>query len=365
MKRKVLLTSGGTGGHIFPALAVAKELQDKYKCEVLFAGGNLSQNPFFETQFNFQDVACAPWKLSLTQFYKGPFNLVKGVSSALHLIRTYKPDFVVGFGSFYTLPVLVAAKIAGVPLFLDEQNSIPGKVNRLFSPLAECTFIHFPTAQQKLMGKSQFGAFPLRSQFKKGLVSAQEARKAFQLDPDVTTILVFGGSQGAKRINRLFSEAALFHIKDHVPDFQVLHFTGDHTDAELLMQRYVNCNIGSYVRPFEKRMELAWAAADIAVTRAGAASIAEQIEFEVPGVLIPYPFATDKHQDINADFLADAGLAVKANESDLTPQILAYKVRDALVNILDKENAFKKFKNKYFSNPISDEIIQWITKHKN
>lgn len=360
-KPRILITSGGTGGHIFPAIALAETLRNEHNCSIMFVGGKLSKNPYFEKEnFPYQEIECAEVNFSLKTLFRSPLKIAKGVREALWVLNQFKPDLVVGFGSYYTLPVLIATKMLGIPLILHEANSIPGKVNRLFAPFAEKTFVHFPCTQTLLRGKSVVAGMPLRKNFQKALISQEEAKKAFQLDPTCPTLLVFGGSQGAKRINELFSSAAVFHLKPMLPSFQVLHFTGNHSESELLMGRYVSGNVAAYVRPFEKRMDLAWAAADLAVTRAGASSIAEQIEYEVPGILIPYPAAADKHQDKNADFLEESGLIVKLSEIDLTPQALAAKIQEVFVEADTRTAEFKKYKKKVFDHPLPTQIMQWL-----
>ena len=250
---RILLATGGTGGHIYPAIALAEELMEKHAV-VLFAGGQLSSNPFFlNSQFQFKNVDCgklykSPW-LSLKAMAK----VCKGVCQSIKILRKFKPSLVVGFGSYYTFPVLMAAKLLQIPLFLHEANGVPGKVNRIFAPFAETIWVNFPISQLYFKTKSFIAGLPLRSQFNKGVISKEEARIAFQLDPNRITLLVFGGSQGSKRINQLFSEAAIFHLLDLLPEFQVIHITGTREDAELSMERYVSRGIPAYVRPFEKK----------------------------------------------------------------------------------------------------------------
>lgn len=364
MKPRILLTVGGTGGHVFPAVALAEELSSKYDCDILFAGGKLGQNPYFEKKvFDYREVDCGKLSIVPWKFLLSSYSMVKGVFESLRIISRYNPDAVIGFGSYYTLPVIVASKLLGRPIFLHEANSIPGRLNRWLAPFAEKTWVHFPAAAALLKGNVAFGGMPLRPNFRKGLVTKEAARRHFQLDPSLMTILVFGGSQGAQKINALFSEAALFHFKDYLAPFQVLHFTGNHADAAKLMERYVSGGIPAYVRPFEKRMDMAWAAADIAVTRAGAASIAEQIEYEVPGVLIPYPYATDAHQDKNADFLVETKLAMKVVEEGLTPQSLTGKIHDLCSQAPVRCAQFREYKLANLSEPLSQQIFNWLKTH--
>lgn len=363
-KRTVLITTGGTGGHVFPAIALAEELEKDYNCSIYFAGGKLSQNRFFEGEkWSFQDITCGQLGWSPFKVIRGVMAILKGMWESYRLIKQLNPDAVVGFGSYHTLPVLLAATLNRSPFFLHEANSIPGRVNRLFAPMAEKIFVHFPQTRKFLGSSAVVGGMPIRNLFRKGQVSREEACKAFQLSPKQPVILVFGGSQGAKRLNDLFSCAAVFHLKESLPNLQILHFTGSHDECQKMMECYVSAQIPAYVRPFEKRMDLAWAAADMAVTRAGAASIAEQLAYGIPGILIPYPYATDNHQSSNADFFVHTGLGIKIEETGLTPQVLAQKVKDVFSNLTVYHDKFGLYQQHHLEISIAKQINQWVNSH--
>lgn len=360
---RVLIAAGGTGGHIFPAQALAEDLLQK-GYEILFVGGKLSQNPYMDKErFRFKEIPCGQLKKNPLEFLREAYQLIRGVVESVKEMWAFDPNFVIGFGSYHALPVLIAAKLFRKPIFLHESNSIPGRVNRLLAPFVEGTCVQFPSAKKLLKGHIILGMTPLRSNFYKGIKGAEESRKYFQLAPHMLTLLVFGGSQGSKRLNELFSGAALYHLKDMLPPFQILHFTGNHHEAEKLMERYVRGDVTAYVRPFEKRMDLAWTAADFAITRSGAMSIAEQMEFEVPGILIPFPHSTDKHQDKNADFLVEIGLATKLAEADLTPQFLAAKIQESLFTKEESVQKIQNYKSQYSLPSFSEIIMKWINRH--
>ena len=224
--------------------------------------------------------------------------LIKGMSESRRVLTKFSPDLVVGFGSFFTFPVLAAAWMKHIPILIHEQNAIPGKVNRLFSSVAITTAITFPYSSSLLKGNSTLVQFPLRSRFQKDERINKDAWDYFGLTPGRVTLLIFGGSQGANRLNTLFFEAA--HLMgDH---FQVLHFTGKEESAEMAHALYAKLKIQAYVKPFENRMDLALQVADLAVTRAGAATISELIASETPAILIPFPYATENHQLKNAEY---------------------------------------------------------------
>lgn len=356
---KIVLAVGGTGGHIFPALALGEELSAKYGCDVHFAGGRLKDNPYLKGEAcSLHEVSCGKLSKNPFELFKQFYYLIKGVKESVVLLRKLQPEVVIGFGSYYSLPLLIGSKLLGKKVFLHEGNSVPGRVNRLFSPYAERVWVQFPSAKERLKGSAALGNLPLRKNLRRGVVAPAEARKAFQLDPQLITILVIGGSQGAKNLNALFSESVLFHLRELLPPFQVIHSAGSHAETERLMERYVSAQIPAYVRPFIKNMHEAWSAADLCVTRAGAGTIVEQFEFEVPGILIPYPHATDNHQELNADYLESTGLAKKALESSLTPQILSRMIQELYISANHKQAAFRKYKESHHLHHLSEQIIE-------
>lgn len=356
---RILMAVGGSGGHLFPAIALAEELESKYGCKVEFAGGKLSSNPFVAGRKElFHEVSCGMLSKNPIEFLKQSFSLVRGVKQSVDLIRRFQPDVVIGFGSYHSLPLLIGSKLAGKKLFLHEGNTIPGKVNRLFAPWAAKTWIQFPSAQQYLKTPAALGGLPLRKELRRGAYTPEEARACFQLDPRLITLLVIGGSQGAKKLNALFSAAALFHLRELLPEFQVIHSTGSHEETELLMGRYVSKSIPAYVRPFIRNMAAAWSAASFSITRAGGASLAEQFEFEVPGIVIPYPFASDDHQSKNGDFLVQTGLGIKLMEEGMTPQSLAAKIQDFYIGAEDRISKFQAYKMAHPIPPLSEGIME-------
>jgi len=303
--KKILFAVGGTGGHLLPAQALARELTEEY--EVLFGGGKLSSNRYFHRDlFSYRDVASStPLRGSPV---RAAFELGRGVKQSLSLFKDYKPDLVVGFGSFHSFPILAAAKLKKVPYLLVEQNALPGRVNRLFASGALFSAIQFEEAKRFLKGKAQQATIPSWS---KEATEKGEARLYFDLDPDLFTLLAFGGSQGASAINVAVSRLSLQH------PFQVLHFCGDESEVMGLKKVYRERGILACVKPFEKKMENAWSAADLAICRSGAATLAEMISYGVPAVLIPWPEATDDHQTKNAEALNGLGGAYLVAQSEL------------------------------------------------
>lgn len=323
MIKRIVITAGGTGGHLYPAQGFAQQLSKQHPdYECLFVAGGLASSRYFNQQaFPFEEVNCGPLlSRHPIKLIKGWGRILKGFYQSLAVLRRYRPDVIVGFGSYYTVPVLLAAKWLRIPIVLHEANSIPGKANKWFAPFAISTGVHFPYTISQLKGPAVEVGLPLREGYQRHLISKAEACRYFQLEADRQIMLVFGGSQGAKAINHLMEKILQEGYQLNV---QVIHLTGESQAVPLLQCLYRQKGVKACVKAFEHQMQYAWSAADVFIGRSGASTIAESLEFEVPGVLIPYPHATDNHQEKNADFLVKTvGGAVKILESALTPQKL-------------------------------------------
>ncbi len=351
---KILIATGGTGGHIFPAQALAIELLEQ-NFELLFVGGGLKTNRYFDRRrFAYKQVASAsPLK---GNFFKSVFKIGKGILEALRIMKQFRPDVVIGFGSFYTFPVLTAARLRRVPIVLFEPNAIPGRVNRFFSKSALLSAVQFSEAGSHLLGNIVEVKMP-RGEKKPSDVAL--ARDYFYLDPNCFTFLVFGGSQGADSINRFFSET----IRNVSSTFQIIHITGKTESAEIIRRKYEKAGLRACVKAFEERMDLAWSAASVVICRSGAATLAEQISFEVPGILVPFPKAVDDHQTKNALFVEkEVGGAITCPESVLSADYLKQLIEKIMLpdqfNLMKKALASFKLddRKKEFSKVISDIV---------
>ena len=300
MRKKILFAVGGTGGHLFPAQALAKELREMGgEIEILFGGGRLGENPFFQKElFAFKEV-CGGSPFRGNPF-SSAFKLARGVQQSIKICKDFSPDLIVGFGSFYSFPLLAAAKMKKVPIFLVEANALPGKVNTLFSAKAKLCAIQFQESAEHFKGMSSVVKMPIWSK-EAHPITKEEARRSYGLGEKTFTLLVFGGSQGARAINE-----AMFDADLQFP-YQVIHFTGDEAD---LKKRYQERGVNCVIKPFEKEMHKAWRAADLAICRAGAGTLAEILAFEVPAILVPWPGASDNHQLKNAYAMEKRGCAL-------------------------------------------------------
>ena len=342
MGLNIIIAAGGTGGHLFPAQALALELIQKHPdIQITFIGAGLKKNSYFKKDlFPFVDIESGtPFRRHPVQILKALLKISKGLTRSLQFIRKKKPDLIVGFGSYHTFPAIYAAKLKKIPIIIFESNALPGRVNRFCSKWAKISAIQFSHASDYLKSQSICVQMPLLR--KEEGISKKEARAYFGLEEEKLTFLIFGGSQGAQSINRFICGALQPLIQKGIK-FQVIHIVGDPKRAEKLEEVYKKHQILACVKTFEEKMEYAWTAADLSISRAGSATLAELIEFTVPSILIPYPFGTENHQLKNAAFVTDEIKgAVTLEEKGLRGFILAKEV----IHLLDNDHeALKEMK---------------------
>lgn len=320
MPKTIVLAAGGTAGHLFPAQKVATDLTERLSCTTLFAAKGLSTNPRFDkNRFTGVDVEAGPASL------KGIFANIRGIKQSVALLKKTRPDLVIGFGSYHSFPVLVAALLCRVPVILHEANRQPGRVNRLLSRFAAFTAVFFPDTP--LSGMRVVADIPLRCPVETA-PSRDEALQHYGLC-NLPTVLVFGGSLGAEKVNDLACKSVCL-LAEKMP-LQVLHFTGNAASAEDIQKRYRQAGVTGVVRDFEHEMSCAWMAADLVVCRSGASTVAEQLAFSVPALFIPYPQAADLHQDANAAYVQDVvGAAKLLKQSLLCEHALRNHIEEAL-----------------------------------
>jgi UDP-N-acetylglucosamine--N-acetylmuramyl-(pentapeptide) pyrophosphoryl-undecaprenol N-acetylglucosamine transferase len=322
----LLVAAGGTGGHVFPGLALARTIvQHDPEATVRFAGTDrgIETRAVPEAGFALDLLPILPLSRRLAkETLLAPFAAVNGTVAARRLLREHRFDVVCGMGGYVTLPVAMAAKLEGVPVVLHEQNAVPGIANRLAARVArriavgvDAAAAAFPPERTVVVGN------PVRPELARLDRAAlhDEAVAAFGLDPERRTLFVFGGSQGSRRIN-----TAVVAATAHWPDpaaVQVLHACGRRDEAEVRAAWAEADPDGRgllvKVVPFVDRMDLAYAAADLAVTRAGAITMAELTAAAMPAVMVPLPHATADHQAANARAVAAAGGAVVVDDAAL------------------------------------------------
>ncbi|MEO0262626.1 MAG: UDP-N-acetylglucosamine--N-acetylmuramyl-(pentapeptide) pyrophosphoryl-undecaprenol N-acetylglucosamine transferase [candidate division WOR-3 bacterium] len=281
---KFIIITGGTGGHIFPALRIKEEMEKENFKVIFVLGGNL-RIPFEEKLIY---ISAAPFMgKDIKAVLKNVFINIKGIYESINLLSK-NPFPIIATGSYASFPLLFYAFIRNIPYFILEQNSIPGRVNKIFSKKARINFLGFEEAKNYLKGKKIFVGNPLRK-FKE--IERNEARKILNLKEDEKVILIFGGSQGSRFLNNLGIE-----ISKIMEDYKFILVSGKNFYEEIKEKKRENI----ILFPFYKEMEILYTACDVAITRAGGITIYELLYFGIPSLLIPFPYATDNHQFYNA-----------------------------------------------------------------
>ncbi|MBI4377247.1 MAG: undecaprenyldiphospho-muramoylpentapeptide beta-N-acetylglucosaminyltransferase [Elusimicrobia bacterium] len=321
--QRIVIAAGGTGGHFYPGLALARALRER-GWQVLFvlrrdesAARTLEAENIPSVEIELSGLPRKPSKLWLSL----PFRLLSAMLLLRRVLRDFRPSVVLGMGGYLTVPLVLAAAVAGVPRAVHESNAVLGLANRLASLLG-ARLLWGLVARG---GAGHLTGTPIRSSLWKS-AATDRARTALSLEPELPTLLVFGGSQGARALNLKVPAALRQAAKGR--SFQVLHLTG-RSDPEPTRRAYSGASFPAQVRSYLEEMYLAYGAADLVLCRAGASTLAELAAQMKPAVLVPYPYATGNHQQANARVLESVGAATVLPEGEL-PGRLPVLIRDLL-----------------------------------
>lgn len=324
-----VIACGGTGGHLFPGLAVAEVLRERGHEVLVFISEKEIDTLAVEgrtADFRIEKLPTvalpspfSPAVLAFARRFNESLSLCRGI------FRKFNPHVVLGMGGFTSTAPVIAGRMRGIPTFIHESNAYPGKANRHTARFVRAVFLGFQECVAFFpKARTEFTGTPIRSSLQR--IERGEAREKLGLDSQTPTLLVMGGSQGASGINQAMIKALA--ALQGIP-LQVIHLTGSR-DARLLEDNYRRENIAAYVAAFHHQMEEVYSAADMAVSRSGAASLAELAAFSLPAVLVPYPYASDDHQTRNAGIFVRANAAVLVKEPDLSGDLLGKKIRELL-----------------------------------
>ena len=336
-QKTALIMAGGTGGHIFPGLAVAEELRARgWRVHWLGAPGSMESRIVPQHGFPLEliDFSGVRGK-GLATLALLPLRLLRAFWQALQVVRRVQPDVVVGLGGYITFPGGMMGVLCGKPLVLHEQNSVAGMANKVLAGVADRVFTAFPD----VLKKAQWVGNPLRSAFTRQ--AAPSERFVGRTGP--LRLLVVGGSLGAQALNDIVPRALALIPAENRP--VVTHQSGA-TQIDTLRANYQAAGVQAELTPFIDDTASAFAAADIIVCRAGASTVTEIAAVGAAAVFVPFPFAVDDHQTTNARFLVNAGGGWLVQQSDLTPEGLAKMLlnseRTALVDIAEKAKNMQK-----------------------
>lgn len=361
---RVLLSGGGTGGHIFPAIAIADEIKRRFPdAEFLFIGANgkmeMEKVPQAGYKIEGIDIAGIDRGNMLSNLGL-PFKILKSLSKSKRIITSFAPDFAVGTGGFASGPALYEASKLGIPIFIQEQNAHAGVTNKILSKKAKAVFTAYPKVEGFPAEKINFLGNPIRENIISGMQETSSAKEKLGLDKNKLTILSVGGSLGSRTLNNGWKEN-LENLKEK--GYQLIWQTGKLDYKELSNESRIS-NLGSQIqlKEFIKDMETAYSAADVIVSRAGAIAISELAVAQKPVVLVPFPFAAEDHQTKNAMNLVEKNAAKMVKDSEMQE-----KFWNTLSEICENENVRKEMSDnlKYFAKPnaakeIVDEIFKEI-----
>ncbi|MEJ7676647.1 MAG: undecaprenyldiphospho-muramoylpentapeptide beta-N-acetylglucosaminyltransferase [Segetibacter sp.] len=334
---RIIIAGGGTGGHIFPAIAIANAIkQIQPNAEILFVGakGKMEMEKVPQAGYKIEGIDIAGFnRSSLIKNIGLPIKLVKSFLQVRKIISDFKPDAVVGVGGYSSFPVLKHAQHRGIPTFIHESNSFAGKTNMLLGKNATKIFVatdgmekFFPKERIKITGN------PVRKSIAYSTVTHSEALRYFNLVENKITVLAVGGSLGAKSINEALSNS-LDAFKSH--DLQLIWQTGKTTAAEYKERGKSYSNV--WIDEFITQMEMAYAAADIVISRSGAMAVTELCVAKKPVIFVPFPFAAEDHQTVNAQTLVDKKAALMIKDSEANEKLAAMAISLAENKVLQQE----------------------------
>lgn len=320
---RAVIAGGGTGGHVIPALAIARELREHFRAQVLFVGTARGMEnrlvPAADFELRLIEVGALN-RVSLATRLRTLTALPRAIAASWQILGQYRPDVVVGVGGYASGPAMLAAALRALPTLVFEPNVVPGFANRVVAPMVTMAAVHF----------EQTGRY-----FRRAVVTGVPVRREFFLVPPYCfsdhppTVLVFGGSQGASALNRVMVES-LSALQQQIPGLHIIHQTGER-DYNEAQGAYLRAGISAEVFPFIDDMPGVFARADLLLCRSGASTVAEVTAAGRPAVFVPFPKAADDHQLRNAQALAQAGAAELIVEEELSSERLVDTLK-ALLN---------------------------------
>lgn len=354
MHNKIIIAGGGTGGHIFPAIAIANALKKiEPAIEILFVGakGKMEMEKVPQAGYAIRGLDIAGFnRSSLFKNIALPIKLIKSFLQVRSIFKEFKPDAVIGVGGYSSFPVLRFAQAKGIKTFIHESNSFAGKSNILLGRKATKVFVategmekFFPADKILVTGN------PVRETIVKNNISREDGIRFFGLDPNKRTVLSIGGSLGAKSINEALDKDIEVFAEN---DIQLIWQTGIPYAVRGKERAEGRKNV--WVGEFITKMEYAFAAGDVVISRSGAMAIAELCVMKKPTVFVPFPYAAEDHQTVNAKTLVDKGAGQMIKDNEAKEKLVA-----AIISLINNEDEQQKIKNNIAALAVTnaDEII--------
>jgi len=362
---KIVFTGGGTGGHIFPIIAIIRELRKiSNEFEFFYIG---PRDEFAQTFLPYEDVKikwviCGKFRryLNLKSFFQNLIDLFKipiGIFQTFFYLFFINPDLIFSKGGYGSLPAVISGWVLGIPIFLHESDVVPGLVNRFLGKLATEIFVSFPKTLYFPQDKMVVVGNPIRLELLKG--EKREAMEYFKISGEKPVILILGGSQGAQRIN----EKILMILNELLENFEIIHQTGDKNfkEVELQAEGIMKKELKRYYHPFpflkEEQLKRAYAVCDLVVARAGSGTIFEIAALGKPSILIPLPESAQDHQFKNAYSYFESKATVVMEEKNFTPGFFLERLKFLFTHKEELEKMSKAAKD--FSKPLAAKIIAY------
>lgn len=334
---RIIISGGGTGGHIYPAIAIADEVKKRWPAAaILFVGalGKMEMEKVPQMGYEIQGLPIAGINRSnLLSNFGFPRKLIKSLRLARKIIVDFQPDVVIGTGGFASGPVLWEATKKKIPVVIQEQNSFPGITNKLLKNKAAAICVAYENIEQFPKDSTHLTGNPIRAELFQDLKHSAKAKMTLGLDPNKKVVLSIGGSQGSRTLNQAWQKA-LDKIRSE--DVQLIWQVGK-LDYQTIHQNLPKNIEGLRVVPFIDDMQTAFAAADVIVSRAGAMAISELCLVGKPVVLVPFPYATEDHQTKNAKALVDQQAALMLTDAEVPSELV-----DTVLTLVKQENKQKQ-----------------------
>lgn len=358
---KVIISAGGTGGHIYPALAIINKLKAEENAEILYIGthNRMEKDIIPKENINYQEIEIYGFSKKLIfRNIKNIYLIIKANRKCKKIMKEFKPDFVIGVGGYVTYPVIKSAHKLGIKTFLHEQNSIPGKTNKVLAKYADVVFVSFQESV-KYFSKNIRVEVTGNPCGERALSSEKVDIKSLGLNSNLKLVLIVSGSLGSQTINKVMKE---YLLSIDYEKYEVLYITGKDYYEEFI--KNVNYPSNVKVIPYYDNFAGLLKSADLVVTRAGASTISEILVTEVPAIFIPSPYVANNHQYYNALELENKGVGIIILEKDLSVDGLKKEINHLLYDATKYQlmkNNFKKNKIESSSNKIY-HIIKEIVK---
>ena len=359
--KNILIAVSGTGGHVYPGIALAYELKKEGYHPVFIVNNNkngVSLKIVSTSGYDYEilDFKAPPRKISF-DLLLFPFKFVKTLFAVRKILKKFSPAAVAGMGAYLSFPVILTAKIKKIPTVIHEQNSIPGLANRILSKIVTKVAISFKGSEKYFNEKKTiFTSNPIRKDIFN--ISRTDAAAKLNIDANIFTIFVFGGSLGATKLNNVMFDVNEYLFNKYQNKVQFIHITGNN-DFDALNNKYNSLNTKKFITKYMNDIGNAYACSDLVVCRAGAGTVKEVENYNLPTLFIPFPFATDNHQYFNAKSVEEKNFREVIEEKNVTKEQIIEFIEQ---NISNKIDVTRTVNPKFFPQEILAQEVLKLTK---